>query len=47
MPEVRKILKSVNAKDNRWSALIAGIVNSAPFRMSVVPQQAPVNEARR
>jgi hypothetical protein len=47
MPEVRKILKSANAKENRWSALIAGVVNSTPFSMSVVPQQAPANEARR
>jgi hypothetical protein len=47
MPEVRKILKSANAKENRWSALILGVVNSTPFRMSVVPQQAAANEARR
>ncbi len=47
MPEVRKILKSASAKENRWSALIAGVVNSTPFRMSVVPQQAPAVEARR
>jgi uncharacterized protein DUF1588/uncharacterized protein DUF1585 len=47
MPEVRKILKSANANENRWSALIAGVVNSTPFRMSVVPQRAPANEARR
>jgi hypothetical protein len=46
MPEVRKILKSANAKENRWSALIIGVVNSTPFRMSVVPQ-APASEARR
>ena len=36
-----------NAKENRWSALILGVVNSTPFRMSVVPQQAAANEARR
>ena len=47
MPEVRKILKTANANENRWSALIAGVVNSTPFRMSVVPQRAPANEARR
>jgi hypothetical protein len=47
MPEVRKILKGANAKENRWSALIAGVVNSTPFRMSVVPQPAPVIEANR
>ena len=47
MPEVRKILQSANAKENRWSALIVGVVNSTPFRMSVVPQQATAIEARR
>ena len=47
MPDVRTILKSANAKDNRWSALIVGVVNSTPFRMSVVPQRATVHEARR
>ena len=47
MPEVRKILKSANAMENRWSALILGVVNSTPFRMSVVPQQAAAIEARR
>jgi hypothetical protein len=47
MPEVRKILTSANAKENRWSALIVGVVNSTPFRMSVVPQPAPAIEARR
>jgi hypothetical protein len=47
MPEVRKILKSATAKENRWSALIAGVVSSTPFRMSLVPQQAPATQARR
>jgi hypothetical protein len=47
MPEVRMILKSATAKENRWSALILGVVSSTPFRMSVVPQPAQATQARR
>ena len=32
-PAVRKILRDADADDYRWSALIRGIVESAPFRM--------------
>jgi hypothetical protein len=36
LPVVRKITKEAAADDYRWSALIAGIVSSAPFTTSVV-----------
>lgn len=38
MPSVRAILRSAAPNDYRWSAIIAGIVKSAPFQMkNVVP----------
>ena len=33
MPEVRRIVRDAAKADYRWSALIQGIVRSAPFRM--------------
>jgi len=33
MPAVRKILHDAQASDYRWSAVVRGIVQSAPFRM--------------
>jgi hypothetical protein len=32
-PAVRQIVRSAGSADYRWSALVLGIVNSAPFRM--------------
>ena len=32
-PVVRKIARAAEADDQRWSAIILGIVNSAPFQM--------------
>jgi hypothetical protein len=32
-PVVRKIARAAVADDQRWSAIILGIVNSAPFQM--------------
>jgi len=38
MPAVRAVVRNAAAKDYRWSAIIAGIVSSAPFQMKdVVP----------
>ncbi len=38
MPSARAIVRSAAAKDYRWSAIISGVVNSAPFQMkSLVP----------
>ena len=34
MPTLRAIVRSAGAQDNRFSAFILGIVNSAAFRMS-------------
>lgn len=33
MPEIRRIVSEAAPDDYRWSALIAGVVKSAPFRM--------------
>jgi Protein of unknown function (DUF1585) len=35
MPAIRKIAHNADAQDDRWSAVIWGIVNSPPFNMSV------------
>jgi hypothetical protein len=32
MPVVRKILRDGAANENRWSAIVQGIVASAPFQ---------------
>ena len=38
MPAVRAIVRSASARDYRWSAIISGVVMSAPFRMkNLVP----------
>jgi hypothetical protein len=34
MPAVRSVLKYAGAHENRWSAVILGIVNSIPFQMN-------------
>ena len=33
MPQIRTIVNNAEAEDYRFSALVLGIVNSAPFRM--------------
>jgi hypothetical protein len=33
MPAVRSIVRAAGASDYRWSSLVLGIVNSAPFQM--------------
>jgi mono/diheme cytochrome c family protein len=39
-PAIRKIARQAAAQDYRWSAIITGIVKSAPFRMTAVPALA-------
>jgi hypothetical protein len=42
MPTIRAIVKQTAAEDYRFSALLAAIVQSAPFRMQqVLPAEAP------
>jgi hypothetical protein len=38
-PAVRQILRNARAQDYRFSSLISGIVNSAPFRMGVAEEK--------
>jgi hypothetical protein len=38
MPAIRKIARDAGQQGDRWSAVIAGIVNSAPFQMGVAPK---------
>ena len=39
-PAIRKIAREAAAQDYRWSAIISGIVKSAPFRMTAAPALA-------
>jgi hypothetical protein len=32
MPEIRRIVREAGSKDNRFSALIVGVVKSKPFQ---------------
>jgi hypothetical protein len=41
MPTVRKIVRDAAGDDYRFSALVAGIVNSVPFRMRRAAETAP------
>jgi Protein of unknown function (DUF1592)/Protein of unknown function (DUF1588)/Protein of unknown function (DUF1585)/Protein of unknown function (DUF1595) len=44
-PAVRKIVRETRAQDYRWSAIVAGIVRSAPFSMSAsAPAMAVAHE---
>ena len=45
-PVVRGISRDAAKSDYRWSAIIAGIVHSTPFSMSVVPGRAGDSSAR-
>ncbi len=46
-PTVRQLLRTMDASDYRWSSLVLGIVESAPFRMRRLPDtgEAPVTAA--
>ena len=39
-PAIRKIAREAAAQEYRWSAIIAGIVRSAPFRLTAAPPVA-------
>ena len=41
LPAVRKIVRDAASKDDCWTALIAGVVNSTPFQMSMVENSSP------
>ena len=43
-PTVRRLVRAMDASDYRWSSLVAGIVESAPFRMRRLPD-ASFNQA--
>ncbi len=47
LPAIRKIARDAAPQDYRWSSIILGIVNSAPFTMSTAGGDAPVNVAQR
>jgi len=40
MPAVRTILRDASRQDNRFSSIVMGIVNSAPFEMRIKPAEA-------
>jgi hypothetical protein len=42
---VRKIMKEAAASDNRWSAIVLGIVKSMPFQMRTAQEQASAANA--
>ncbi len=41
-PAIRKIARDAAAQDHRWSAIISGIVKSAPFRMAATAAHWPL-----
>src|SRR5258708_34640930 len=45
-PAVRKIVKDAAADNYRWSAVILGVVKSAPFQMRMTSDAATVNARR-
>ena len=48
LPVVRKIVREAAAQDYRWSAIVAGIVHSAPFSMSSsAPAMAVAHQTER
>ena len=46
MPAIRRIARDAAQDGDRWSAVILGIVNSAPFNMAVAGGERPVNVAQ-
>jgi hypothetical protein len=40
-PLVRNVAREAAARDYRWSAIVLGIVRSAPFQMKKAPESAP------
>jgi hypothetical protein len=47
IPAVRAITRAAAPGEYRWSAIIAGIVDSVPFRMRVLPAGAVGKEPLR
>ena len=47
MPAVREIVREMSANDYRFSALVAGIVKSAPFQMRVKKGEAQPESVAR
>ena len=46
MPAIRQIVRDAKAKNNRFSAIISGVANSAAFRMARVAPVETTTEAR-
>jgi hypothetical protein len=44
-PAIRKVVRDAAASNYRFSSLIVGIVNSAPFQMRSVPTSAATRTA--
>jgi hypothetical protein len=42
MPLVRSIARDAKRSENRFSALVLGVVNSKPFQMNMKVQERPV-----
>jgi Protein of unknown function (DUF1585)/Protein of unknown function (DUF1588) len=47
MPAIRKIARDAAQEDNRWSAVIWGIVTSPPFSMATTADTKPANPAAK
>ena len=47
MPAVREIVREMSANDYRFSALVAGIMKSAPFQMRVKKGEAQPESVAR
>jgi hypothetical protein len=45
MPTVRRIVRETAAKDYKFSAIVAAVVNTEQFKMRLVPQPGPVQSA--
>ena len=48
-PVIRQILREASASESRWSAIVLGIVKSAPFQMRITPEpdSGPASSAQR
>src|SRR6266581_978884 len=44
MPVIRSIVRDAGAKNNRFSAIVSGIVKSAPFQMRMKVEESAANE---
>jgi hypothetical protein len=47
MPEIRSIVRDAGAKNNRFSAIVLGIVKSAPFQMRMKVEERTGNVSPR